>query len=339
LALPVNLLKSFLWINRRNEKDVVDLYNSLTPFVQLALADPPNHMLNFGYWTRSTTSPIEAQIELCKLVGEFANLKSARKVIDIGSGFCAPAILWKSMYNNLDILCIDVNFNQLAIALDIPITTTIAKTDLFYVVNKNVVNKNVVNKNVVNKNVVNKNVELTKLISLVNAAVTRLPFAINSVDTIIALESAQHFKPLTAFLRECRRVLTPKGLLVVAIPVLGRKLSNESIILQLAKLGILYFTWASEHYSLDNIKSAMATEGFEIQDIEHIGHGVYEPCANYYIQNRQILRQRLKTKTDAKSLIIEFVERIIYISALKMKDSSQKEIIDYVLIKAVPAAF
>jgi cyclopropane fatty-acyl-phospholipid synthase-like methyltransferase len=315
----VNLLKSFLWINRRNEKDVVDLYNSLTPFVQLALADPPNHMLNFGYWTRSTTSPIEAQIELCKLVGEFANLKSARKVIDIGSGFCAPAILWKSMYNNLDIVCIDVNFNQLAIALEIPITTTIAKTDLFYVVNKNV--------------------ELTKSISLVNAAVTRLPFAINSVDTIIALESAQHFKPLTAFLRECRRVLTPKGLLVVAIPVLGRKLSNESIILQLAKLGILYFTWASEHYSLDNIKSAMAIEGFEIQDIEHIGHGVYEPCANYYIQNRQILRQRLKTKTDAKSLIIEFVERIIYISALKMKDSSQKEIIDYVLIKAVPAAF
>jgi ubiquinone/menaquinone biosynthesis C-methylase UbiE len=258
------------------------------------------------------------------LVGEFANLKSARKVIDIGSGFCAPAILWKSMYNNLDIVCIDVNFNQLAIALEIPITTTIAKTDLFYVVNKNVVNKNV---------------ELTKSISLVNAAVTRLPFAINSVDTIIALESAQHFKPLTAFLRECRRVLTPKGLLVVAIPVLGRKLSNESIILQLAKLGILYFTWASEHYSLDNIKSAMAIEGFEIQDIEHIGHGVYEPCANYYIQNRQILRQRLKTKTDAKSLIIEFVERIIYISALKMKDSSQKEIIDYVLIKAVPAAF
>jgi ubiquinone/menaquinone biosynthesis C-methylase UbiE len=331
----VNLLKSFLWINRRNEKDVVDLYNSLTPFVQLALADPPNHMLNFGYWTRSTTSPIEAQIELCKLVGEFANLKSARKVIDIGSGFCAPAILWKSMYNNLDIVCIDVNFNQLAIALEIPITTTIAKTDLFYVVNKNVVNKNVVN-----KNVVNKNVELTKSISLVNAAVNRLPFAINSVDTIIALESAQHFKPLTAFLRECRRVLTPKGLLVVAIPVLGRKLSNESIILQLTKLGILYFTWASEHYSLEKIESAIVTEGFEIQDIKHIGHSVYEPSASYYIQNRQVLRQRLRTNTSShtKSVLVDFVERLVYISALKMKDSSQKEIIDYVLIKAVPAA-
>ena len=52
-----------------------------------------------------------------------------------------------------------------------------------------------------------------------------------------------------------------------------------------------------------------------------------------------MLRQRRRTKTlpHAKSLI-EFVEPIIYISALKMKDSSQKEIIDYVLIKAVPAA-
>jgi ubiquinone/menaquinone biosynthesis C-methylase UbiE len=318
----MNSLKSFLWISRRNGKDVLDLYNSLTPFVQLALADPNNHMLNFGYWTQSTTSPIEAQIELCKFVGEFANLKSAKKIIDIGSGFCAPAMLWKTMYYNLDIICVDVNLKHLAIALEIPITTaaTIVKNDLFYVVNKNV--------------------ERTKSISLVNAAATRLPFAINSVDTLVALESAQHFKPLATFLKECRRVLTPKGLLVVAIPILGPKLSDLSFLRQLAKLGILYFTWASEHYSLDNIKSAIAIEGFEIQDIERIGHNVYEPCADYYIQNRQLLRQRLKTKTfpHTKSLLIEFVERVIYISALKMKDLSQKEIIDYVLIKAVPAA-
>jgi cyclopropane fatty-acyl-phospholipid synthase-like methyltransferase len=278
-------------------------------------------MLNFGYWTQSTTSPIEAQTELCKLVGEFANLKSAKKVIDLGSGFCAPAMLWKTMYNNLDIVCVDVNLKQLALALKVPITAaTITKTDLFYVVNKNV--------------------ERTKSISLVNAAATGLPFANNCVDTIVALESAQHFKPPAAFLRECRRVLTPKGSLVVAIPTLGPKLSNESIISQLAKLGILYFTWASEHYSLEKIKSAMATEGLEIQDIDHIGHNVYEPSANYYIQNRQVIRQRLRANTlpHTKSLLIEFVEQIICVSALNMKDLSQKEIIDYVLIKAVPTA-
>jgi cyclopropane fatty-acyl-phospholipid synthase-like methyltransferase len=321
LALLLNSLKSILWITRRNEKDIVDIYNSLTPFVQQALADPNNNMLNFGYWTPSTSGPLEAQIELCRVVGEFANLQSAKQVIDVGSGFCIPAILWKSMYNNLDIACIDVNLKQLAAALEIPITTTtIAKSDQLYMVNKNL--------------------EQTKSISLVNTTATRFPFANNCADTIVALESAQHFKPLAGFLKECRRILIPEGLLVVAIPILGSKLSNQSFLRQLAKLGILYFTWASEHYSLDKIKSAMAKEGFEILGIQHIGHNVYEPCADYYIQNRQVLRQRLKTKTlpDTKSLLTEFVERIIYTSALKMKDSSQKEIIDYVLIKAVPAA-
>jgi ubiquinone/menaquinone biosynthesis C-methylase UbiE len=320
LTLLLNSLKSILWITRRNEKDVIDLYNSLTPFVQLALGDPNNNMLNFGYWTQRTTSPIEAQIELCRVVGEFANLHSAKKVMDIGSGFCAPAMLWKAMYDNLDIVCVDINLKQLTAALKkitLPITA-VANSDQFYVVNKNV--------------------EQTNSISLVNAAATRLPFADNCIDTIVALETAQHFKPIAGFLRECRRVLAPKGLLVVAIPVLGPNLSNESLIHQIAKLGILYFTWASEHYSLDNIKSAIMTEGFQIQDIQHIEHSVYEPSANYYIQNRQVVRQRLRRKTfpHAKSLLIEFVERLVYISALKMNISSQKEIINYVLIKAAP---
>ena len=70
-------------------------------------------MLNSGYWTQSVTSYIEAQAELCKLVEEFADLQSAEKVIDIGSGFCAPALLWNLRYNNnegnlLDIFCIDI---------------------------------------------------------------------------------------------------------------------------------------------------------------------------------------------------------------------------------------
>jgi hypothetical protein len=51
-------------------------------------------------------------------------------------------------------------------------------------------------------------------------------------------------------------------------------------------------------------------EGFEIQDIQHIGHTVYEPSANnYYIQNRQLLADRLKTKTFPYAKISEFVEK------------------------------
>ena len=50
-------------------------------------------MLNFGYWTDYTKNPIEAQNELCKLVGKFADLHLAKNLADIGSGFSEPAIL------------------------------------------------------------------------------------------------------------------------------------------------------------------------------------------------------------------------------------------------------
>jgi SAM-dependent methyltransferase len=328
-------LKSILWINRRSETDVVNLYNSITPFVRIALAEVnKNTMLNFGYWDKSTTSPIAAQIELCRVVGEFADLQSATKIIDLGSGFCAPAAIWKYIYENkiLDIVCVDINLKQLITAME-KITTYSTKllnrSDLFnnYIVNANIE---------VSKRTRSKN----SILPLVNATATRLPFADNCVDRIIALESAQHFKPLSKFLRESKRVLTSEGLLVVAVPVLGPSFHNQSLIQQLAKLKILYFTWASEHYSLERIKSEIIAEGFQIRDIKHIGHHVYEPCADYYIQNRWVLRQRLKTNafSYARSLLIGLVEKIVYISALKMKDSSQKEIIDYVLIRAAPAS-
>jgi ubiquinone/menaquinone biosynthesis C-methylase UbiE len=327
--------KSILWINRRNERDIVELYNSITPFVQLALADPNSNMLNFGYWTRCATSHAEAQIELCKLVGEFADLQSAKKVIDIGSGFCAPALHWNLRYNNkgnlLDIFCVDINLKQLHIAVENIASLTsvrLTKSDLTY--------------EMINTDSRCKQTNgINAAISLVNATATTLPFTNNCVDRIIALESAQHFKPLSKFLSESKRVLKPGGLIVIALPAIGTNLLYCRSFLQFAKLGILYFTWASEHYRLEKIKSVIKAEGFEIQNILHIGHHVYEPCADYYIQNRSELKKRLKTKaySHARSLLISLVERIIYISALKMKDLSQKEIIDYVLIKAtLPAS-
>jgi len=332
LVFLLNSFKSILWINRRNENDIVHLYNSITPFVKLALGDVNNNMLNFGYWTQATTSPLEAQIELCRLVGDFADLNSAKRVIDVGSGFSAPAVIWKFRYKNnnlLDIICVDINLKQLSaavekITLPIPATT---RADLFY---------EMVNTNIQCKPTrVNNN----SSISLVNATAMTLPFADNCVDRIVALESAQHFKPLSRFLRECKRVLRPEGLLVIAVPVIGRNSTHKTLV-QFAKLRILYFTWASEHYHLENIKTVIRAEDFQIQEILHVGHHVYEPSADYYIHNRKLLKQRLQAKIFpyAKTLFIECVERIIYISALKMKDSSKKEIIDYVLIKAVAAS-
>ena len=76
-----------------------------------------NNMLNFGYWKNNATKPLEAQHELCKLVGKIADLDSARTVLDLGSGFSAPAIHWKSQYGNTNITCINTNFQQLLFAI------------------------------------------------------------------------------------------------------------------------------------------------------------------------------------------------------------------------------
>jgi ubiquinone/menaquinone biosynthesis C-methylase UbiE len=272
----INPLQVVLWTFRRNEHDVINLYNSLSPVMQLATG---GDMLNFGYWNGSASDPVAAQNDLCSLVGEMAELGSARRLIDVGSGLAAPAALWKSAYGALDINCVNINFQQLLAARQ-----------------------------------ANK-------VSLLNATSTVLPFSDRSADRIIALESAQHFRPLDKFISESRRVLEPGGLLVIAIPVIARPLS-------FFKLGILSWTWSSEHYELGYVKSAIEENGFDVREVRHIGHHVYEPLTDYYIRNRGALRERILEKYPS------FLENVLSRSLLKMRDVSRKGIIDYVVIKA-----
>lgn len=247
------------------------------------------NMLNFGYWNQNTKDPAEAQRELCSIVGNLAELDSAKTVIDVGSGFSAPAMHWKSRYDSSHITCVNINFNQLK--------NRIANTNSMSFQND---------------------------ISFVNSTSTTLPLANNCADRVIALESAQHFKPLSGFIKESKRVLNKNGILVMAIPV-----TTQESLTSFVKLGILSLTWSSEHYGLDSVKSAIAGEGFQISDLQKIGKKVYEPLTDYYIQNRDMLRLKILKEYPS------YLENILYKSLLKMKDASQKGIIDYVLIKCV----
>jgi ubiquinone/menaquinone biosynthesis C-methylase UbiE len=271
----INPLKVVLWTFRRNERDVINLYNSLSPVMQLATG---GDMLNFGYWNGKASDPVAAQNDLCSLVGDIAELRSATRLLDVGSGLSAPATRWKSVYGSLEVCCVDVNFQQLLAAQ-------------------------------------------TSKVSVLNSTSTVLPFSDKSADRIVALESAQHFKPLERFIKESRRVLQPDGLLVVALPVL-------TWTRPLFKLGILSWTWSSEHYELEYVKSVIANNGFEIKETRHIGHQIYEPLADYYVVNRSGLREKILKKYPS------FLENILYRSLLKMSDVSRKGIIDYVIIKA-----
>ena len=277
--MQLNPLDIIFWTFRRNEKDVVNLYNTLSPVMQLAVG---GDMLNFGYWENGSTTPIAAQQALCSKVGKLGELDSAENMIDVGSGVAGPARFWSNEYPELDIICVNTNFTQLQNAISA------------------------------------KNIER---INQHNSTSANFPFASDSIDRVIALESAQHFKDFDSFISESKRVLKNNGILVIAIPV-ARKFENS-----LMKLGILSFTWSSEHYSTDFIKTKLKDHNLEIMEINSIGEKVYSPLTKFYIQNRKEIKQNLN------SVFPSYLEKILYKSLLKMKEVSESKTIDYVLIK------
>ena len=271
-----------LWTFRRNENDVVNLYNALSPVMQLATG---GNMLNFGYWHKDDTSPIDAQNRLCTKIAQLTELDSTNTLLDVGSGLSSPSMMWSRLYPSISILCLNINYNQLQLA-------------------KQTLNKNRVN----------------SMINVINSTATKFPLPSNSMERIIALESAQHFKPFHNFISESYRVLKNDGILTFAIPVTTK---NSNM-----KLGILSLTWSSEHYSEDFVISKTC-EKFRITKKIKIGSDVFEPLTDYYVKNRQTLRKNILTTYPS------YVENILFKSLLKMKKASHDKLIDYLLIKCV----
>ena len=244
------------------------------------------NMLNFGYWSKEVTTPTDAQNRLCNEISKIAELNSAKSLLDIGSGLSSPAIMWNILYPNIDISCLNINYTQLQLAQKIINTKT-----------------------------------SNRAIHEINSTSTMLPFLTNSVERIIALESAQHFKPFNNFITESHRVLKKHGILTIAIPVVKKK-SN------MRNLGILALTWSSEHYSEHFVINEITKKFKLIKKIE-IGQNVFEPLANYYFKNRKKLQNKILTKYTS------YVENILFKSLLKMKKASDEGIIGYLIIKCV----
>jgi len=276
--VSLKLFDVLMWTIRRSEHDIVNMYDSLSPMMQITT---DGDMLNFGYWNKDSPTPLSAQNRLCEIVGELAELGNRKILLDVGSGLLGPAKKWRKNFPDINIFSININFSQL-------------------------------------KN--SKTSSYDEIIRL-NSTSRLLPFTDQSVDCIIALESAQHFKKLEDFIYECKRVLEFNGILVITIPIISEKISN------IKDLGILSFTWTSEHYTLEQVTSKIKNSGFKIEHIETIGKNVYPPMADYYIENRKYLQKNISSKYP------NYVEKILFNSMKKMKKVSENKIIDYALIK------
>lgn len=244
------------------------------------------NMLNFGYWEEGTTIPLDAQKKMCEIFAQKAQLNSNQNIVDVGSGLGEPAFLWYSKYKPVNLTCININFKQLKFSND--------------------------------KSIKN---DLNNKLNFLNSTATSLPFKNGSVERVVALESAQHFKPLKFFISESFRILKKDGIMALAIPVM---LENSKS--PLMKLGTLSMTWSSEHYSIDFVKSLIDQTRFENLNLQKIGSNVYEPLANYYFENRDSIKQKISEHYPS------YVEKILFKSLLKMKQASEKKIIDYIFV-------
>ncbi len=121
-------LELFLWTFRRNEKDVVNLYDSLSDLMRLVTG---GDMLNFGYWNEKNSTPLLAQKNLCEVFGKMAQLDSNQKIIDVGSGLVSPALEWHNTYNTEEITCVNINSEQLKNSKN-SISKTILKNILIF---------------------------------------------------------------------------------------------------------------------------------------------------------------------------------------------------------------
>ncbi len=283
----INPIELFLWTFRRKEKDVVNLYDSLSDLMRLATG---GDMLNFGYWDDETKSALDAQKKMCTIFGKKALLESNQHIVDVGSGISSPAIQWYLEYSPVKLSCININFTQLHNSI-----------------------------NNVYKSIPTNNTD--ESFNFVNATATTLPFENESVDRVLSLEAAQHFKPLNNFISESLRILRKNGILALAIPVMSKNYTASMM-----KLGTLSFTWSSEHYSEEFVKSTLKQEGFNNIDLQKIGSNVYSPLANFYIENRTSIKNKILQYYPS------YVEKILFKSLNKMKEVSEKKIIDYILI-------
>lgn len=141
-----------------------------------------------------------------------------------------------------------------------------------------------------------------------------MPLRGSCADAVIALESAQHFGRLARFFSESRRVLRPRGRLVLAVPVVSGP-----------GLGLLRATWPSHRHGAGRVQEQLRA-GFSVESVERAGSRVYAPLWEHYESNRESISGRILSHYPA------YVERILHASLRSMAKAAERGAIDYLVI-------
>ncbi|NCA68810.1 MAG: class I SAM-dependent methyltransferase [Sphingobacteriia bacterium] len=206
--------------------------------------------LNLGYWTGEEKTLDEACRGLADLLARQAEMGPGDRILDLGFGFADQDIHWMETYRPAHILGLNLTASQVAVA--------------------------------------RQRVEAlghAERIELREGSATDIPLASGSVDTVLALECAFHFRTRERFFAEALRVLRPGGRLVTAdiIPLpdasdrLRRLKQRASWRLVASRFAIP----AENAYPAEAYAERLAATGFESIRVDSIREQVYAPLHEY----------------------------------------------------------
>ncbi|MBK1650027.1 SAM-dependent methyltransferase [Rhabdochromatium marinum] len=235
--------------------------------------------LNLGYWEQAQTLD-DACDALVRLVGERAGLEPDDQILDVGFGFGDQDLLWWREFHPKRIKGLNITASQVAVARE-----RVARQ------------------------------ELTQQIDLQLGSATAMPVAAQSVDVVLALECAFHFRTRERFFAEALRVLRPGGRLVVAdiipLPLVdagrARWMQRGTWTLVASKFAIP----KENAYPICPYQEKLAAAGFGQLRVESIRDQVYVPLHAHLRTHPEILARmhpllalavRLALKVEAKTL-------------------------------------